>query len=247
MNLCKRLFEFHSLLIIMSLSLFIEPCLSQSNQIIQEISDWERLPLQKQYKIKNIPKDVLENISTEKLVELCVNTRYTLFLFAYNSLEEGFTRFLNEYNGLRELLNRNDAAIHLIDFYKKISTNGYNQNWKQEEIGKYLHKIIVTEVFLSADIILNKLSKSDVKILLAECLKKNYEKNSNIEVHSIFGLEKNAFAITKIISNKGRNNKFDEKITKNTNLNYLMLNAKFKDYSDNNDLVNIANEFLKNY
>lgn len=251
MNLIKvsifKRIRFHSILILLCFIYFGNPGLCQTKNSILGSSDWDKLSQDEKHRIKHIPEAILGEMSTEQLIEACVNTQYNLFLFAYNSIEDGYARFLYEYNGLQELFNRNDAAAHLINYYKSISTNGYNPNWGSEKIGEYLHKIVVVEVLLSYNTILNQLTNSEVKALLSELLKKNNEKKQNISVHSTFGLEKNAFAVAKLLAEKGNDNGFREKITQKEELRYLLLNAKLKEQKYNDYLVEVAKDFLQKY
>lgn len=243
-NVTRHLFVL-SLVIFFTFSL--KSIYSQNYKPNNTATTWNRLSKYEKHKLKHIPLEMLNEMNTYQLVEACVNTRYTLFLFAYTSLEDGFARYLSEYNGLQELLRRNDAANHLLDYYKNTLTNGYNPKWESKKIGEYIHKIIVVEVLLSSEIILNQLQKSDVKILLNELLKKSNEKKSNINVHSKFGLEKNAFTIAKLIFNKGNIDDFHRTIMQNEGLYYLFLNARLKEEKDVNDLVEFAKVFLNKY
>lgn len=108
-----------------------------------------------------------------------------------------------------------------------------------------MHKIIVTEILLSSDVILNQLTKNEAKSLLQELLKKNSEKVLNKKTHSLFGVEKNAFAITKLIFNKDETNIYRQKLTQKAGLYHLLINARLKNEEDNVGLIDLAKDFLE--
>lgn len=61
-----------------------------------------------------IPSDILSSVSTETLVELCLNYPLVYDVFAYDNLETGFKSVSNDFNGMRELANRKDNATSLL-------------------------------------------------------------------------------------------------------------------------------------
>lgn len=71
-------------------------------------------------KVCQVPEDILKNISTQGLIETCLN--YPLFgnMFAYDSYLQGLEILINQFNGLQELEKRPDAAKELLKYYKNI-------------------------------------------------------------------------------------------------------------------------------
>jgi len=67
-----------------------------------------------------LPADYLKNSSTADLAQTCLN--YPLFtdFLAYNSHQEGINAIINDFNGFRELLARQDNAQALADLYKQL-------------------------------------------------------------------------------------------------------------------------------
>jgi hypothetical protein len=66
-----------------------------------------------------IPEGVLSSLTTEELVEVCLN--YPLYgdIFAYNSIQDGFrSNVVVNFNGVQELLRRTDNAQCLLDMLK---------------------------------------------------------------------------------------------------------------------------------
>lgn len=70
-----------------------------------------------------IPKDCLSGIKTAELLELCLDYPYLTDFFAYNTSEEGFNALMNEFNGFKELVIREDFQLCLIDGIKTVNGN----------------------------------------------------------------------------------------------------------------------------
>ncbi len=65
-----------------------------------------------------IPEDELKTISTNDLLNICLDFPYSMDIFAFNSPETGFNAICNEFNGYRELLirqNLTDALLNKCD------------------------------------------------------------------------------------------------------------------------------------
>lgn len=64
-----------------------------------------------------IPDDILEEMTTEALVETVLDYPFITDYFAYNSYLEAAKVFEREFNGFEELFKRKDATAALLDAY----------------------------------------------------------------------------------------------------------------------------------
>jgi len=93
-----------------------------------------------------VPEEKLAAMSTEELLVTCLD--YPLFgdIFAYSTLEMGFKSIYRRYNGLRALLERDDAGEVLTAFYSHIDLDRIS---KTDEFGtlrlEYLEMILKYE------------------------------------------------------------------------------------------------------
>lgn len=67
-----------------------------------------------------IPEDILSNLSTPELVELCATHPMNPVYNAYDNPMTGVRYIMENFNGFKELQKRKDAAKELLDFYERI-------------------------------------------------------------------------------------------------------------------------------
>lgn len=81
-----------------------------------------------------IPDDVLSNLSTEKLVQICMD--YPLFgnYLAYDNETFGIKKVMAGFNGFTELKKRTDAAEKLLDRYANVNVMALNEDRENAEI-----------------------------------------------------------------------------------------------------------------
>ena len=75
-----------------------------------------------------IPENILTQISTERLVELCLDYPMFIEVLLLNDEQTGFDSLLKYFNGFQELMKRKDAARILLNKYKTIDTILLNFN-----------------------------------------------------------------------------------------------------------------------
>jgi hypothetical protein len=73
----------------------------------------------------NIPQEILKIISTEKLVQACLNYPQFGLIFTRNDLQRGYDHIRAKFNGFRELEERDDAGEVLLNIYKKYDPEGF--------------------------------------------------------------------------------------------------------------------------
>lgn len=155
---------------IFSLFICIMPSLAVAGSDVYDFSirpgtpEWKTLHSHEEMiKVCLLPKSILEAIETEDLIETCL--RYPLFvdMLAYQSLNQGFSLVAAYFNGLEELIKRNDAGLKLLKIYDEINSGKYD--WTQQ---------IYIEVLLSQNDILIKLNKENRNSLL-KCCANNYK------------------------------------------------------------------------
>jgi hypothetical protein len=113
----------------------------------------------------NIPIDIIEKISTEELVRICLNYPQIELVFTRNDLIEGITYVSTLFNGFIELANRKDAGIELLRQYEHFSPSNLKRLEKSEKIQSKKNFIII-ELLLSSPIVLKNINKSErIKLL----------------------------------------------------------------------------------
>ncbi|PIU58306.1 MAG: hypothetical protein COS89_01050 [Deltaproteobacteria bacterium CG07_land_8_20_14_0_80_38_7] len=197
--------------------------------------------------VNQIPEGILLDMSTEELIQAYIESRFTGLILAYDNPQDGFNRVYEDFSGLRELLNRDDIGIKLVTYYQGMDPGLYDPNWEPSRIGKFTFKFIFIEVLIAQERILERLTHSEVKLLLSELLKKNELKTRYCEKHSILGLSINAFAITRLIELKGKQSGFSLEFLQEPGMDYLLKTGRLRNDRILPALIQKAQEFLQSY
>ncbi|MDR0964698.1 MAG: hypothetical protein LBM60_08785 [Clostridium sp.] len=117
-----------------------------------------------------IPDETLQSMSTDGLIETCLN--YPMFsdMFFFNSTLAGFNNVCSHFNGLQELFSRQDVGL-------KISTLFQNSTFENitNTDTSYALRYHYLCYILASDSILNSMTKDERKILLDSCISKAQE------------------------------------------------------------------------
>lgn len=176
--------------------------------VIPGTEEWAELnSLQEMYNILQLPEDVLENASTDELLDVVL--RYPLFdqfIFAYSDYETGMLEMYNNFNGFRELVDRLDLGNVLINEYKsnlprllEVSTelNALNPEYEtindviffknndDFEIVKEMNNSAFYEAIITFSKVIDKLEPKEIK-LGSEIIASNIIMRQNTGKSSIF-------------------------------------------------------------
>lgn len=149
--------------------------------------------------ICQIPLPVLNNINTADLVETVLNYPLFLDMLAYNDIQTGFNEVAGDFNGLTELLNRQDAGIELLKRYRQMDPAKVRQGWSSDKQEKYIRDFFIIEMILAQKPIINGLNENEKLALLEESLKKF---NAKVERRTVFGkfsLERSALIMGRVL------------------------------------------------
>lgn len=118
-------------------------------------------------KILSLPEHLLANMSTEGLLITCLD--YPLFgdILFYDTYLMGFDVIVRNYNGLHELLSREDIGAVVLDYYKKVD---YAQVLATDIYGGTRLKFL--ELIISSDDVLQTMTYDMRKELLKICIEK---------------------------------------------------------------------------
>lgn len=89
--------------------------------IVPGTDEWKQLDTHvKMLEACQIPEEILENLTTQALVETVMNYPLLVEMFAYDTAEAGYQAVYNNFNGLRELQERSDAIECLEEYANTI-------------------------------------------------------------------------------------------------------------------------------
>ena len=82
---------------------------------------WAELTTSKQMdEVCVVPDEIIKTLSTKGLLLTCLDYPRISDVFCSNSLQSGFEFYINHFNGLKELYNRDDVHITILEYYPEI-------------------------------------------------------------------------------------------------------------------------------
>lgn len=119
-----------------------------------------------------LPVDILKSMPTAQLVKTCLD--YPLYpdIVFYDSLRKGMDALIAQFNGLRELMNRQDAGVELLKVYCATYPRDFDASLPADRIGAFTMKIGFLELLLGQEPVLKTLDLKQCAVLLEESLRK---------------------------------------------------------------------------
>jgi len=155
-----------------------------------ELPENHAMTIQEVKEFWDLPKDICGCITTEGLIETCLNYPELRLIFAGSNPQTGYDLLVKDrFRGIRELESRSDRGTGLLMKYKTINPVGYDPNWDLVKIGKFLFEVMNIEVIFSQYINLEPLTKDETIELFETALIIYDLKLGDIENYSLFGLE----------------------------------------------------------
>ncbi len=130
-----------------------------------------------------IPDDVLKQMPTRELAEEVIASPYLNDMTAYDSLQYGFEQVRSGYNGLAELLDREDAGRELSAMYHEMDPAAVNSVETDAEKGSYRWRMQHVETILAQEQALQRLSQIQLDTLMEDCAVKYEQKQQLADVY----------------------------------------------------------------
>jgi hypothetical protein len=161
--------------------------------------EWSNLRTEKdRFNALQIPDEILTKMSTSSLVVACMNFPAFGHFSAYKNIQTGFEILSTKFNGLTELLKRNDAERCIIDIYKTAGEKGFvglNLNLDERY---WTIKFSWTELLLSQNILIESLDTKSKENLLKLAVEKFGIKQSSGK-YSKYDLLSTAFLMARVL------------------------------------------------
>jgi hypothetical protein len=179
--------------------------------------EWKKLQSNKEkVDVCQIPEYILQDISTNDLMTLCLQYPSLYDLFAFGNINDGLKKLFADFNGIREFSKREESLNKLREAYlaelsifpSKLDTGS------QLEIGGAILHISMLEMLLSySDFYTNSITKDKKKEVLKSLLYGYTEKIKYPDYFQGIGFVTNLYARSHIILkiNATLSGKFEEK------------------------------------
>ena len=119
-----------------------------------------------------IPVDMLKSMPTAQLVKTCLDYPLHPDIVFYDSLQKGMDALIAQFNGLRELMNRQDAGVELLKVYCTTYPQDFDASLPADRIGAFTMRINFLELLLGQEPVLKTLDPKQCAVLLEESVRK---------------------------------------------------------------------------
>jgi hypothetical protein len=207
--------------------------------------EWEKLTsYEEKLDAYNIPNEILCEINTSELVQICLKYPELRLIMTRNSLQQGYDYLNSIFNGFGELEKRSDAAKELLKEYKKLNPKNIKNIATSIERGAYAYKLIYIEILLAQKQILLNVDNKDKKELIKTSLN-NYESIELMpENYGTFGLITPALILGRLLD-VDNNSDLIEKKSKDDKLKAFIDYTFIGSISTLSDIIVISKEYLK--
>lgn len=146
-----------------------------------------------------IPRATIARMSTEQLTAAVLDYPLLPDALAYNSVQEGVEAVAARFTGLRELLRRPDAAVVLLDRYRKLDVGIPSTDTELQAGNRTLDAWKLESVFAQPQV-LHAMSAGQLEALLRIGLEKFAAKQGHAEVYGEAGLEPTAVLLGRALA-----------------------------------------------
>lgn len=201
---------------------------------------WKTLKTnQEMFDTCQIPSEIIRILSTEELVQLCLN--YPLLgdmLFSNTSYQDGFNEKSSNFNGFQELFKRKDAGAELLRYYETFDLDSFEIN-KGKTIKNPFFDICI-DIVVAQPKFVETLDNNQKIRLLKEASKKLKIKQKN--ANSLFRQKTTAVIMSRLLLN----NDWIEKYTATfKSSDFLLLNDQYILVDES--YINVIQEETDNY
>jgi len=205
-------------------------------------SEWENLRTEvERFEAMQIPPELLKSMSTENLIITCLNYpafgHYALFNFTV-----GINHLINNFNGLKELLLREDAPAKMASLYSKLEVS----TTRIESINTELWgmRLCYFELLLTKNEIIDKLNEDEKISLIKEIQKKITDRiNDSEQRYSLFSIEPSLLVTAKVLE-RSNYPVFRQKRNENPAMERFLQTGELQNMSLFNDLIEMGTHFI---
>jgi len=207
-------------------------------------NEWKALKTHDEMlKVLKIPENVVKSMNTQDLLNTCLN--YPLFsdIWALNNLQNGFDYVIKDFNGLQELLKRDDLHIEIVKKYKDIKVTGYEKTWTDLEIGTYIIELAKIEMLAARSECLAKMIKEEKKQMIEKALNNLDEINMEKNIYGRTNKDSNLYLLGQIIKHENLP-EFENAVKEKRNLKRFLMTATAADIETADQIIKHAKNIL---
>ena len=204
-------------------------------------SEWENLKTEtERFNAMQIPIDLLKSMSTENLIVTCINYPAFGHYTAFNNIQDGINRTINNFNGLQELFARQDAPSKMVSFYSQFGIS--NSDNKNINTDFWWMRLCYFEFLLAKEEIIDKLNEDENKYLIKEAHKKIIDKINEKEQKSLYNIQSTLLIIAKVLD-KYNYVDFQQKRKENIEIEIFLHSGSITNLLLVDNMIEMASDF----
>lgn len=158
-----------------------------------------------------IPDDILRSLSTKDLWDVCLKYPLLSQYTASNSPYKGIQAIISVFNGLTELMNREDANKVIYSHYLNENVADIDE---VKDKGAYTFDYCAVELILAQKQIISRFTREEQLVVMSTMLQKYSEKQKYSEYFGLFGKISTVFAANKYAESTGKRHDTQREQTK---------------------------------
>ena len=190
-----------------------------------------------------VPESILRDLTTEALIQTCLDYPLFLSFTAYDDSLGGMARVISGFNGMQELLTRKDAGSIIIKLYTQLDPRNCDPTWPPLQQGDYTLRLRGLELLIGHNSILSNLSKDQRRQLLALSIDRARAK-LDTRTFGFADVESSALLSARLML-KDRFDEFQTALESNKRLGEFVARGRFTRRDDVDEILHHADNCLK--
>ena len=183
-----------------------------------------------------IPEDELLTMPTEKLIQAYIDCAFARNFFLHSSIESYYNELYNSFNGVRELMKREDAFEEIIKFYSSMDS----QDSAISAAGLPMRfQIQFVEYLIGNPRLLEGSNHEQLLNLATELIKKS-ERRTAIQ-YAEDNLQSNTYALAQLLASPSSNRKND--LIQIDQIDFLLKTGRIPNEAITFQILNLAKDF----
>lgn len=151
---------------------------------------WEKMSsVEERIEALQIPEAILTNISTDRLLDICLDFPYLSDVLFFDDYPKGLEALKNEFNGFNELVNRKDLWKYVLAKNKNFPSQlDQLQDKTDIEKGKFSFQSFVLDLIVAQDNVLATCNSDDETELLDVTIRNMELKTNHMNIFSNLNL-----------------------------------------------------------
>jgi|TARA_R110000744_G_scaffold146699_4_gene259589 hypothetical protein len=189
-----------------------------------------------------VPEGVLKSMSSYGLVETCFDYPLLANMMAFDTIQYGVERQMENFNGFHELVTRPDAGRIMLARFKQTNVECIPEG-DEIIVGKYTLTFAYTGMVQAQAIFIEQLTSSERRELLDEAVIKYNQMVLIGDPYSIFNLKIEAVLMARVMITE-EYEPFLKEIAKNTNMEIFVEHVELNNELETlNTILDYANQF----